>query len=356
MERKGWVLAMLIGLTALTAASFSTSLAWYVSSSSVAVENLEVKLKTEHNLLISTEIDGKYVSELDTSDLNPMHGKFYPVSTMFESRWRDGTKLPEFYEYRGYYTPSTGKPYPPDKITTGFFTQTLYLKSDDDVYVTLDRDFSYVRAYELANRRTAAELAGTALYKNWTEEEIYNRLNQINNASRMSFYFMDDDQYFILDPTKEGTTYYGGVLDTFKDEYFDSYVDQNGISREVIYGEYNDASFIRYTEPTEKAIPVVGEPTSFNAGHHAFTCMFDAQASADAGLEFKAEPSLALSDLSDDPHVEKNPFAVYLKRDTPKAFQFAIYLEGWDHDCVNAVMGASFLAGLQFKILREAYE
>lgn len=356
MERKGWVIAMMVGLTALTAVSFSTSLAWYATSSSVSVENLEVKLKTEHNLLISTEIDGEYVSELDKSDLNKMQGNFYPVSTMFESRWRNGTNLPEFYEYRGYFTPSSGKPYPPGKITTGFFTQTLYLLSDDDVYVTLDRDFSYVRAHEYANRRTAASLAGTTLYKDFTEEEIYQRLNQINNASRMSFYFIEDDRYIILDPTKEGTTYYGGILDTFRDGFYDTFVDANGISKEVVYGEYNDMGKIRYGEPTEDVVKAVGELTSFNANHHANTCMFDADASAQAGFAFKEESSLALSDLSDDPHVDKNPFAVHLERDVPKAFQFSIYLEGWDRDCVNAVMGASFLAGIQFKILREAYE
>ena len=356
MERKRWVLAMLIGLTALTAGSFSTSLAWYVSSSSVAVENLEVKLKTEHNLLISTKIDGKYVSELSTADLDKPIGHFAPVSTMFESKWRNGTNLPEFYEYRGYYTPSDGKPYGPDKITNGFYTQTLYLLSDDDVYVTLDRDFSYVRAHEVANKATAAYLATKALYKNYTADEIYQRLNEVHKSGRMSFYFIEDDQYFILDPNKEGPTYYGGILDTFKDEYFDNYTGTDGISREVVYGEYNDASFIRYGKAPEHAEPAKGEPTCFNAGHRAYTLPFDAEASAAAGFRFKEEPSLSLGDLSDDPNVEENPFAVRLERNKPKAFQLTIYLEGWDHDCVNAVMGASFLAGIQFKILREAYE
>ena len=355
MNRNRVVLGMLIGLTALTAGSFSTSLAWYITSSSVSVENLEVKLKTEHNLLISTQKDGDYVSELGTKELKPSVGNFAPVSTMFESKWRDGKNQPEFYEYRGYYTPSSGIPYGPEKIETGFFTQTLYLLSDDDVYVTLDRDFLYVRAYEAANRKTAAALAGTYLYRDFTEEEIYERLNQVHKSMRFSFYFQETDQYFIVDPTKEGTTYYGGILDTFRDGYYDRYTGTDGVAREVVYGEYNDASLIRYGELLESDSVVEGELTCFNAAHHGQTRPFDAQASEEAGFKFKEEPSITNSDLSDDPDVEANAFAVHLARNVPLAFTLSIYLEGWDYDCVNAVMGASFLAGLQFKILREAY-
>ena len=346
---------MLIGLTALTGASFATSLAWYATSTSLSVENLEVTLKTEHNLLISTQKEGGYVEKLGTKDLDPSVGKFAPVSTMFESRWRNGENQPEFYEYRGYYTPSSGIPYAPEKITSGFYTQTLYLLSDDDVYVTLDRDFSYVRAYEEANRRTAAALNGTYLYRDYTEEEIYERLNGVSKAMRASFYFQETDQYFILDTNKEGPTYYGGVLDTFRDGYYDRFTGEDGISREVVYGEYNDFGLVRYGDIIDADIVADGELTSFNASHHANSRPFDAEASAKAGLLFKEEPSISLEDLSDDPDVEKNVFAVRLARNVPMAFTLSIYLEGWDYDCVNAVTGPSFLAGLEFKILREAY-
>ncbi len=355
MERKKWVVAMLVGLTAITAGSFSTSLAWYVSATMLQVENLEVKLKTEHNLLISTEMEGNYVSELTTKDLAIDVGAFSPVSTMFESRWRDGNTAPKFYEYTSNILPSTGIPYGPEERKSGFYTTTLYLRSDDDVYVTLDRDFSYVRAYEYANEKQASALMNNPLYAGYTKEEIYDRLNGVSNAMRMSFYFQDSDQYFILDPNKDGSTYYGGILDNSKSHTFDTYVDKNGDSREVVYGEYNDFSYIRYGERLTKTVSAVGEYTCFNADHSAHSYPFDAEASKEAGLAFKEEPSLSLSDLSDDPDVEKNPFAVRLDRNVPKAFNLSIYLEGWDYDCVNAVMGASFLAGLQFKILREAY-
>ena len=354
MERKPLVLAMLIGLTAMTAASFSTSLAWYISSTRLNVEGLDVTLRGDRNLRISTQKEEGYVEKLGTSDLLPIIGDFSPVSTMFESRWKNGTNQPEFYEYRGYYTPSTGIPYAPEKITSGFFTQTLYLKADDDVYVTLDPDFLYARAYEAANREKAKALAGTHLYKNFTEDEIFERLNGIAKSMRFSFYFQEEDRYFIVDPNKEGTTYYGGILDTFRDGVFDTFTNPQGNMYEVVYGEYNDFSFLRYGEQLPETQEAVGELTCFNAAHIAHCRPFDAEASYEAGLRFKEEPSLAPSDLNDDPHPETNPFAIYLERDVAKPFTLSIYLEGWDHDCVNAVMGASFLAGVQFKILREA--
>ena len=274
---------------------------------------------------------------------------------MFESKWRQkgGPKLPQFYEYRGSFVPPSGI-YEPDQIESGFYTQTLYLRADDDVYVTLDPDFCFARAQEDVNRARAHALAGLPLYKDFTEDELFERLNGVANSMRASFYFIEDDKYFILDPNKEGTTYYAGLLDNTKDGYFDDYIDPNYQKYEVVYGEMNDRSLIRYGERHAEDIPAVGELTSFNAGHHANTYLFDADASAAAGLEFKAEPALGIEDLSDTTVIENNPFAVLLHRNTPKAFQLSIYLEGWDHDCVNAVMGASFSVGMQFKILREA--
>ena len=345
---------MLIGMTVLAAGSFSTSLAWYISATTLHVEGLDVKIRAERSLHISTSPENGFVDELQTKDLKTVIGDFSPVSTMFESRWRDGNHDPEFYEYRGYYTPSTGIPYAPERITQGFFTQTLYLLADDDVYVTLDPDFLYARAYESANREKAKSLVGTYMYRDFTEEEIFQRLNSVAKAMRLSCYFQDDDQYFIIDPNKEGITYYGGILDTFHDGVFDTFTDSKGLMREVVYGEYNDASFIRYGDKLIEPVEAEGELTCFNAAHAGLCHPFDANASAAAGLRFKEEPSLAPSDFTDDPNPETNSFAVYLERDVPKAFTLSIYLEGWDHNCVNAAMGASFLTGLQFKILREA--
>lgn len=356
MERKRWVVAMLIGLTALTAASFSSSLAWYISSTTLHVDNLEVKLKTDRDLRISTSKEGPFVDELTTEDLDHSRDAFSPVSTMFESRWRDGKTLPKFYEYTSPILPSSGIPYGPQEKTVGYFTQTLFLRADDDVYVTLDSSFCFARAYEYANRLTAESLKNNILYQGYTVDEIYERLNGVANSLRMSFYFPEDDQYFILDPNKEGVTYYGGILDNSKSGSFDTYTDRNGDVREVVYGEYNDIAYIRYGERLSSDRKAEGEHTCFNADHLHNTYPFDEEASKAAGFAFKEEKSLALSDLSDTTVVENNPFAVRLYRDTPKSFQLSIYLEGWDHDCVNAVMGASFLAGAQFKILREAYE
>ena len=274
---------------------------------------------------------------------------------MFESKWRvkSGANMPQFYEYRGSFVPPTGI-YEPDRIENGFYTQTLYLLADDDVYVTLDPDFCFARAQESVNRLRAHELAGLPLYRDFTEDELFERLNGVTNAMRASFYFMEEDEYFIVDPNKEGTTYYAGLLDNTKDGFYDDYMDPDFKKYEVVYGEMNDRSLIRYGERRDSEIPAVGELTAFNAAHSANTYLFDADASAQAGLEFKAEPALGIDDLSDTTVIENNPFAVLLHRDTPKPFQLSIYLEGWDHDCVNAVMGASFDVGMQFKILREA--
>lgn len=352
MEKSRLLLISLIGLTALSAMSLATSLAWYSSATNLKVNTLEIEIDGDKDLLISTSAEGEKKEKLVSTELSSV-ARFAPVSTMFESRWRDGKTLPKFYEYTNLLTSGDGVPFGPEEIHMGFYSETLYLTADDDVYVGIDPDFSFVRASEPANRLWAKHMVESALGSDFTEEELVERLNTLEKAIRVSFYDPDDDKYVIVDPFQEGTTYYGGLLDNDRDGYYDVYAEEGtGFQKEIVFGECNDRSLIEHGERLALAEPAVGEKTSFNAGHSMGTHPFDLTASKEKGFAFKEEKSYRFEELGDN-DIELNPFYVTCYRNKPKPLQVSIYLEGWDLDCVNANMGGSFEASLQLKILRE---
>ncbi|MBQ9458149.1 MAG: hypothetical protein IJU64_06610 [Bacilli bacterium] len=348
MKRSRLLLASLIGLTALSGASFASSLAWYNNATNLAVRTLEIEMAGEKGLKIGTTEDvAKMKDKLAAEELDQVV-RFAPVSTMFESRWRDGKTAPKFYEYANLITSDKGIPFGPDAVSYGHYSQTLWLCADDNVYVGIDPAFCFVRAYVEANMITARNMLST-----YTYEERVERLNTLEKAIRVSIYDFEDDNYVIIDPHREGITYYGGVLDNDRDGFYDIYMEGGtGFQKEILYGEYNDYDAIVHGERLEVATEADGELTSFNAGHSYGTHPFDLEASTKKGLVIKQETAYTFDELGSN-DIQVNPFYVACHRNQPKPLQISIYLEGWDHDCVNANMGGSFQANLQFKILRE---
>lgn len=351
--RSKLILGMLIASVSLNAGAVSFSLAWYANATRVGVRYVEMDIRGERDLKIKpvdSELD--YVDELTRDDLHQVPA-FDAVSTMFRSRW-EGKAEPEFYAYSGYFVPSSGVPYGPEHVTQGFFQQHFYLKCDDDAYVSLDPLNCAVRPDYEFNRGVAESLADDEDYAGFTVDEIYERLNKLEKALRISIYDVSEDKYYIFDPYLEGETYYGGILDNDgEDPYFDYYIKDN-IKREVVYGEYNDFDLIRYEdEPLEEDITVEGETNCFNAYHRQGVYMYSPERSYEAGLRFVKEPAIDLANMPTGADYQANPFILNCYRDTPKEIVLSLYLEGWDKDCVNTVMGASFLSQLQFKIVRE---
>ena len=296
--------------------------------------------------------------------------KFDAVSTMFQSEWLSDEKIdpvPSFFTYPSLFCPPSGIPYGPKDSLNGFYSRALYLRAQDNAYVSLDPTECYLNEDEALNRQTAKELYeqnealihqdeeqyGFTNRLHYTEAEYLERLNALKKSMRVSIYDVENREYYIFDPHKDGDTVYGGILDNNRDGYFDTYTTANGETYETIYGELNDRSLVSYGPRLEEDDPINldGELTCFHAKHLKGSFPYDAAASKQNGLTFKKEETLTFNDASSENPAD-NPFVLELDRYVPKKIVLSIYMEGWDLDCINSTMGASFIAQLQFRIIR----
>lgn len=356
MNTRRIVLTALTGLISLASLSISLSLAWFAAGANLRVDELDVVIRGERNLTISTSPDvASFKRELTKGrdNLND-YGMFAPVSSMYGSKWEnDANPYPSFYEYPiSSFFPSSGVPYGPEKSSTGFFEQTLYLMCDDDVYVSLDIDTTHFSSDVEKNEISAAEFVSEN--PNYDLDDVISGMNNLVKAIRFSIYDVSERKYYIFDPYKDGPTYYGGALDNDNDTYYDVYEDVNGDLKEVIYGEIVNRELAVYEDVGDEDIDIgEGEQlSSFNAKHKKNTKRFMKDESLSGGLSFVEEKSLAFSEL-DTWDIYENKMVLELAHTVPKEIVLSIYIEGWDKDCLNGTMGGSFNSQIQFKILRE---
>lgn len=350
MKKRNLIAFTLIAITGMLALSTSMSLAWYISSSNLKVNTITVSMKTERELKISTSTDLEtFKDELTYEELNDVD-LFYPVSSMYESEWMKAkSSSPIFYDASTTLYDLDGVPFL-TPARGGYFSQSLYLMCDDDVWVTFDPSACWFKSNEQKNVESADFLQKN-YYKDKSIEEITSGLDSLINALRVSILIPDVDtyNYFVFDPYKEGETLLGGILDNNKDGYYDVYTSSDGISREVLYGEITNREKAIYDAPSGEDILTSGELSCFNANIYGMSEHFNKEESFNNGLIIKEENSLEIKGVD----TYESPFRIPLKRDTPKEIVLSIYIEGWDLDCTNINMGANFLGELTFKILRE---
>lgn len=332
---------------ALTATSLSFSYAWYASGTTLQVDEINIGIKAERSLVLSTSLDGQFVSDLNNADLKQT-GLFTPVSTCFASTW-EGEETPRFYDISHSMVGLHGVPPIYEADPNGYFTQDLYVQADDDVIVTIDPELTHADYNETLNRAYAAKLVADEGKNDphYTEDEYFERLCGIKYCARMSL--LVDGEYVIYDPnpTEGETVYYGGPLDNNNDRVYDFYQDpDDGEFYEVFYGETADRSKLTYQEPNLEDVFPEGECTAFTAGHSAGVHVLDYESSKPF---IKTEPRL----LPEQFTPEEVPFSFELDAYTPKKVTVSFYLEGWDRDSVNGAMGSSFDIKLAFKIFRE---
>jgi len=251
------------------------------------------------------------------------------------------------------------------EVDTGYFSQDLYLFSDDDVYVTIDPNTSYIKPNEEYNKRYAAELykqfqasnlKADLPLKELSEEDIFERLNEIVKAMRFSILILSDVDaydYIIIDPYKDGDTLLGGVLDNDSDQYYDYYHDTSNISYERIYGDMNDRDLIVYDEASETDSELKfndQEANAFNAKHKAGVRAFNYEASKENGFEFLEEGAYSLEEFKNRVN---SPLNIPVYKNKANRINVSIYIEGYDLNSVNYTMGATFLASLDFVISKE---
>ena len=187
-----------------------------------------------------------------------------------------------------------------------------------------------------------------------TVDEIEEKLNKLENSMRFSILVNTPNfyQYYIIDPNKDENkvTYYAGRLDVNADDYFDTFND-----REILYGEVENRDAIVYDNPEDPTFvkPFRETPNeffgnAFSGKNDKSAYTYNEQNSLQAGVKYKQEPSISLDDINSN----DNPLLIPCYNGVPTEIVLSIYLEGWDLDCYNSTMGASFDAQLSFKVLR----
>ena len=343
-QRKRITIASILGVISIGITSLSFSYAWYASNSRVEVSGVDIYIRSERNLVISPTIDGEFKNKLSYEELNES-GVFDPCSSMDSHLWIEQKKAnPELYRYDMPFVDKNGRP-SHSIAEKGLFSQELYLKVDDDAYITLDKEMFKVEEDEEKNRAHAKKIAPQ--YPEYTEDEIVERLNSLKKCMRMSILIPDENDYrfYIIDPYKDEDVYLGGRLDLEKTGYYSYFVTDNKLY-ETVFGEINNRDKIIYDDPLETDSGLIGEETSFNAKDKAGVYRFNIDKSMENGMEIGKENSISVEEVEDE-------IIIPMYHEVPKRIVVSFYMEGWDLDCTNAHMGASFNLEMGFKIMRE---
>lgn len=364
MNKNRLILTSLVGTIALGALSLSMSLAWYASGDRLSISAVDMEIGGQ-NIRVSTSKEiSTFKNELDLNSAefeNDGHRFLLkPASSMYREDWfNKNDNKPSFYDCSFVDSFGTASK---SELTDGFYQKTLYLLSETSHYVGLDIDKSLFENDEDANLLRARQFYASEENKSLqlSVEEINEALNKLINCLRVSILINDvdgglEDRFYIINPTKQENekTYLGGLLDNDNDGYFDTYPDFDDnnevVNKEIVYGEVNDHGLIKYANPVDpNADDDVNQPKHFfgnsfvgQSKKSAYT--FDKEASLANGLQFKEEGALSLDEL------DKIVIPCYANE--PREIVVSIYLEGWDLDCINSTMGASFNTKLSFKLL-----
>lgn len=348
MMKRRLIITSLLGVVVLLTISTSFSIAWYASSTNLFVNDLVIEVDDDREILISLNEDMGYKSDLKEGEdeLNEV-GLYKPVSSMMSNKWIDLKKdLPEFRDVSILDTEGDTT----ISWLNGFYSQELYLKSDDDLWVTIDPKNTTFAADHAKNLIEAQKSQYFIENQGKTLEEIATEMDLLLDSIRLSILIPDEEnyEYVIIDPFKNGVTPFGGLLSMRDKDYYDSaYI--NGYYYENVYGEVNDRNLIVYDEPSLVDIPRVGVGSAFNAGHQKNVYLYNKEKSFENGFVIENEHSFEMNDLQGpDPK-----FKIPLFKNKARKIVLSIYLEGWDRDNVNNTMGANFIANIAFKVARE---
>ena len=356
MTKKRIILTSAIGTVALGTLAVSLTLAWYGASNLLSINTFDITIEGNTTLKISTsrELD-TFKEELTARELKEEF-LFEPVSSMKKEAWmNEKYDMPVFYDYDGTVH------------TTGFFSKKIYLLSSLSYYVSLDVD----EGKSYFNNDSDSNFArAQTMYADWKEQhpdttvtinDIQDGLDNLKNCIRMSILVNVEGnyKYYIIDPYKDETepVKYGGMLDMDGDGYFDTYKDylDGGKEKTKIYGELNDESLIVYNNPIRSSFLNGIEPKPFDeyfgncfegTQDYTATYTYNEQASLSNGLEIAEEESISFEDLRQNDSLIKIP----CYQNVVTEIVISVYLEGWDHQCVNKTKGASFDSKISFKL------
>ena len=354
MRKSRLVLSLILGTVALSVLAIPVAtIAWYASSDRLLINTIDLDLRSDDvELAISTRPEKEsFKNELKQDELNRVE-EFIPTSSMHQAKWMDQkSDTPRFYEVSSEISEEGVE------STVGYFQQRLYLLSNINYYATISGLESVFEPDEEANSLRAQALSKEIT--DLTKEEIQEKLNSLVNCLRVSILVNNPDyyRYYIIDPTKKSDdepTYYAGRLDTTGVGYYDTHED-NGALKETIYGEVVNRDQIKYSAPVNSSFTPEYDPfkkhffgNGFNAKSRGDAYTYNQEQSKEAGVIFKQEDSITIEELES----KENRLLIPCRNGVVTEIVISIYLEGWDLDCYNSTMGASFNSTLSFKLLR----
>ena len=354
---------MYVAMLTMLVASASMSVAWFIASSTLYVNSINISFDADRELEISVSKDDGYTDHIDHTETNPT-GLFAPVTTAHSSLWTSQKKdSPIFYDESNASEIENFQHFKEVEENNGYFSKKYYLRADDNLLITIDPEKTFIKPNEEYNATYAEHLyryyqsledEHYEKYKDFTVEELYQKLNEVVKAMRFSILIKDGDEYSytIIDPNYEQETLMGGLLDNAMDGYYDFFLKEGTNDfYERVYGEIVGEPV--YDEPAAQDSDFLAPsevPTAFNARHKKGIRTFNLQKSIEQNnFEIKSEGAYSLDDFRKD----KKPFTFPVYMDTPKEVVISIYIEGWDLDSVNYTMGAAFYSDLTFKVERE---
>lgn len=345
-------------MSLLLAASVSLTIAWFDGSSHLAVNNLNIRL-IDRELSISTD-NKNFKSYLSSDELNDA-GKFRAVSSSFSESWiEEKQEKPLFRE--GYVESNKNVINQSDSTsiaTTGYFTQEFFIKSNTSVYVTLDKERTTFLPDENDNKSAIEKIREK--FPGLQDEEILQNLNNVVKSLRLSILVLNDEDdnsdnlpdysYYIIDPYKDGPTYFSGILDTDMNGFYD-YSKEN---KEILYGESTTSNgktveeCLVYKEPQPEDETVGATKLScFTSGTKQGVSRINFEQSIANGLVLKEENSIAIEDAEDE-------ILIPLTAQTSKRIVLSFYQEGWDLENTDFVRYSHFFVNVLFKIAKVRY-
>ena len=353
MKRRGLIVSALSLSIAMSVASTAISLAWYGSGSRLLIDQITISIRNDQELYIGTRADEKFEKQNLDGELHQVE-RYSPVSGMYSSLWKDNKgslpilrssyPTPNILREKTYKHSYEAKVYP--DIDPEFFQQEIYLYSNTNAIVTIDKDSVAFLADNVKNKEY---LEKQEKYQQATNEEKVEMLAQLNNIThslRFSLLNPDEEEYsyYIVDPFKSEDTYYCGALDNVNDHYYDYYNDDGNFT-EFVYGEYQNEDKIVYDDSALEDILTSKKYTCFDADVKKGVRHFNWEKSIENGFVPAKEDSLSLLEIED---VVEIPVFAY----QPKKIVVSLYLEGWDRDNTELSVFGSFNASLSFKIKR----
>ena len=386
------LLFLFAGLNLLLISSISMSIAWFLGSLTMTVNDILIKIDVDADLKIADENNlDKMKDSLTELDL----GNFVPVSSMLSehSEWinNPNTTEPQFIaQYKTGFRKD-----PLAKIADkGFFSKRLWLLSDHHMLVTFDSDKTTITPNERLNRATAIEKANEKALENYKaiadelfantgiedeslkhdfyenvkndlansyRAEIMENLNKIEDSLRISildYNNLTNRNYTIIDPKKsEDPVVFGGRLSTsIKKDYFDYYSDHIEYDlKETLFGDILEQDHdLVYLPPADEDVPAEGEHTCFNAGTRKGVRALDMN-DLKNNVVFAEEQSISpeTADVSKHPENEEEGYLIELFPGVAHPLTLSVYLEGWDRDNVDATQEAAFDMSIHFRLYRQ---